>query len=288
RMTLQPAPADSGIVFRRNDLPGQPQLRATLDKARANDLALTLAAGALRIERVELLLAALAGCGIDNAVIELDGPEPPELDGSAAAFAFLIGCAGRQQQKDARKVLTLTRPLRLSAPGRYALLRPGGDARLRLRAAGQCCEHRPGEDDFARSLAPARRAWEEERIVALRRRGLLRGWREDRALTLHDGRLYSPQGLRFADESLRHDLCRALGALSLLGGPWQGTLLLRGASLGMILRLLRRLLNEEDSHAWRALPEPPQEDPLPQAAQPPLPGLADRPLTLPRKAGASL
>jgi UDP-3-O-[3-hydroxymyristoyl] N-acetylglucosamine deacetylase len=269
-MTLHPAPEDSGIVFRRGDLPGLPQLRAEIDKAHATALSLSLRAGSLRIEGVELLLAALSGCGIDNAVVELDGPEVPALDGCAASYAFLIGCAGRQRQEARRKAVEIKRPVRLSAPGRYALLRPGPHQRLRLRGdssgPGRVIEFRPGDDDFARELAPARRAFAPAELDSLRDRGLLRGLDDGRILTLRGGRARSPEGLRFPDEDLRHDLCRTLGLIALLGGPLQGSLLLRGAGLGMALRLLRRLMAEDASHGWLQLPEPAPE-PTPAAAQ---------------------
>ena len=271
RMTLHPAPEDSGIVFRRTDLPGLPQVRAELDKAQATSLSLSLRAGQLRIDSVELLLAALAACGIDNVLIELDGPEVPALDGCAASYAFLIGCAGRQHQEARRKAVEIKRPVRLSAPGRYALLRPGPRPRLRLRGgeapASRLCEYRPEEDDFARELAPARRALEESELRHLRRRGLLRGLEDRQLLTVLDGRPRNPEGLRFADEDLRHDLCRVLGLTALLGGPLQGSLLLRGAGPGMTLRLLRRLMAEDASHGWMQLPEPIPE-PAPAAAEP--------------------
>lgn len=272
-MTLHPAAENSGIVFRRVDLPGLPQLRAGLDKARATSLALSLHAGRLRVDGVELLLAAFAGCGIDNALVELDGPEMPELDGCAATYAFLIGCAGRQRQEARRKAVEVKRPVRLSAPGRYALLRPGPQPRLRLRdskgdSRQRLCEYRLAEGDFTRELAPARRTLDDAELHALRERGLLRGWKEARGLVLRNGRLQSPQGLRFADEDLRHGLCRGLGVLALLGGPLQGSLLLRGAGLGMTLRLLRRLMAEEASYRWTALPEP---APAPRAAEPEAP-----------------
>lgn len=283
-MIMHPAPENSGIVFRRGDLPGQPQLRATLDKAHATQLALSLSAGELRIERAELLLAALAGCGIDNALIELDGPEPPDLDGCAAAFAFLIACAGRQPQDAPRRGLLLTRPLRLSAPGRYALLRPSAEPQLRLRAAERRCSHHPNEDDFARSLAPARRVWEDSQLRALSRRGLLRGWDEKKGLMLRGAQSASPEGQRFADEALRHELCRSLGTLSLLGGPLRGTLLLRGASLGMILRLLRRLQRAEDSHIWREEPEAAAAESPGEAEAPGTRTQQERPFAAPVKA----
>lgn len=269
-MTLHPAATDSGIVFQRADLPGLPQLRASLATARATPLGLTLRAGSLRIDGVELLLAALAGCGIDNAVIELDGPEPPEFDGSAATFAFLIACAGRAPQDAARKAVEVTNTVRLSGPGRYALLRPGSRPRLRLRGncGERCSEYRLSEDDFARELAPARRVLAAERVEALKARGLLRGWEPGRGLVRRDGQLISAQGPRCPDEDLRFGLCSGLGVLSLLGGPLQGALLLRGGPPGMILRLLRRLMAEESSYRWTDLPEPEAESPgaLPAAA----------------------
>lgn len=259
-MTLHPAPEDCGIVFCRSDLPGLPQLRADLDKAHATAQALSLRAGQLRVEGVELLLAALASSGIDNVIVELDGPEVPALDGCAASYAFLIACAGRQRQEARRRAVEIRRPVRLSAPGRYALLRPGPQSRLRLRAgenpARRLCEFRPGEDDFTRELGTARPAFEAAELYDLRRRGLLRGLDDRRLVTIQNGRAGNPEGLRFPDEDLRHQLCRTLGLAALLGGPLQGSLVLRGAGLGMTLRLLRRLMAEDASHGWAQIPEP--------------------------------
>lgn len=287
-MTLRPGAADSGIVFRRADLPGLPQLRAGLATAQATPLGLSLRAGHLRIDGVELLLAAFAGCGIDNAVVDLDGPEPPDLDGSAATLAFLIACAGRLPQEAPRKAVEITNTVRLSGPGRYALLRPGSRPRLRLRGSGErCSEYRLAEDDFARELAPARRVFAAERIERLKARGLLRGWEPRRSLLRRDGLLVSPQGPRYPDEDLRFGLCSGLGVLSLLGAPLQGVLLLRGGPPGMILRLLRRLIAEESSYRWTELPEPELETSLDPRDEPRAAPLAPPPAAAPA-AGAEL
>lgn len=257
-MVLHPAAENAGLVFRRVDLPGLPQLRAGLDTARVTERGLSLTAGELRIDGVELLLAAFAGCGIDNVLVELDGPEIPDLDGSAATFTFLIACAGRAPQEARRKAVEVKRTVRLSAPGRYALLRPGAQPRIRLRepAGKRRGDYDLRDGDFARELASARRVFEADRIDELLDRGLLRGWTPGRSLMRSDGRLSVPGGLRFPDEDLRFGLCRGLGLLGLLGGALEGSLLLRGAGPGMTLRLLRRLMAEEASYGWKEIAEP--------------------------------
>src|SRR5579864_4280977 len=122
-LTFRPAPADHGIVFRRVDL--GVEIAARFDSVVDTRLATVLGFGEARIGTVEHVMAALAGCGIDNVVVELDGPEPPILDGSAAPYVFLLDCAGSVEQDAPRSAIEVRRPVRVTDGDAFAELRPG-------------------------------------------------------------------------------------------------------------------------------------------------------------------
>ena len=260
-LTLRPAPAGAGIVFHRTDLGADIPARfdAVVDTRLCTVLA-NPAAPDIRIGTVEHVLAALHGCGIDNAVIEVDGPEVPVLDGSAAPFMFLIDCCGAVEQDAPRPEIEILRPIRVEDGAASAELRPGGsgfDMALGIAfdaaAIGrQAYSLRLTERSFRAELAAARTFTLASEIAAARQAGLARGGSLDNAVVVDGDRVLNPTGLRMPDEFVRHKLLDAVGDLSLAGARLRGRFVAQRSGHRLNNLLLRALF--ADASAWRPVP----------------------------------
>ncbi len=264
RLTLRPAAAGSGIVLRRTDL--GLEVRAAFDRVADTRLCTLLACPdqpALRVGTVEHVLAALAGCGVDNAVLELDGPEMPVLDGSALPFVFLLDCAGRERQNAPRHAIEVLRPVRVSEGEGFAELRPaspgasGLDLSLSIAfdapAIGrQAFSLRLTEAAFRTELAGARTFTLKREIEGLRAAGLARGGSLDNAVVVDGDAVLNPAGLRMSGEFVRHKMLDAVGDLSLAGAPLRARFTGHRSGHALNNRLLRALF--ADASAWRWAP----------------------------------
>ena len=259
-MTLRPGAPDTGVVFRRVDLDGpQAIVPARWDHVVDTRLCTTIANPAgTRIATIEHLMAALAGSGVDNAIIEIDGPEVPVMDGSSAPFVFLVGCAGLIDQAAARRWLKVLREVRVEDGLRSAALLPADrfevdceidfDSRAVARRHGS---FEMGEGTFAHEIARARTFGFERDVERLRGMGLARGGSLDNAVVIGaDDRVLNPEGLRYDDEFVRHKVLDAVGDLALAGGPLLGRF--HGVRSGheMNNRVLRALFADPDAFAW--------------------------------------
>jgi len=230
QIVLQPADADSGVVFLCTGLPGG---RERLLEARRSNVTQTSlctvlgdASGA-SIGTVEHLLAALSGLQIDNALIEIDGPETPIMDGSAAAFVDAIDQVGVVQQSRPRRCLKIMKPVRVERDGGYAELVPA-DHGLRLdieidfpsRAIGR--QRRVFDIDpitFRREIARARTFGFVSDVQKLWQAGFALGSSLENSIAIDGDEILNPEGLRYADEFVRHKALDAIGDLSLAGAP---------------------------------------------------------------------
>ena len=258
-LTLHPAGEDAGIVFRRTDL--GIEVPARFDTVVDTRLCTVLAPASqpqARVATVEHVMAALSACGIDNAVVALDGPEVPVLDGSSAPFMFLIECAGRSVQSAPRGVIEVLKPLRVEERGGFAELRPSHAPGLSLSlsiefaaaAIGrQAYSMRLSEDGFRRELADCRTFTLRQEIEAMRSAGLALGGTLDNAVVVDGASVLNPAGLRRPDEFVRHKMLDAVGDLALAGHPLRGVFIGHRSGHGLNNRLLRRLL--ADPTAWR-------------------------------------
>ena len=257
RMELQPADAGSGIWFRRVDLLGRPLLAARWDNVRESPLCTSLTDGGLvGVMTIEHLMAALAGIGLDNAVVELDGPEVPAMDGSAAPFVFLAECAGLEEQAAARQYIEVLKPVRVSDADARATLTPsdgfsiGFDIEFRASAIGrQRAYFDAASETFKDALAGARTFGLIEDVEGMRSRGLALGGSLDNAVVVAGDQVLNAGGLRYRDEFVRHKMLDTLGDLALAGAPILGHF--HGSRSGHALnnRLLRALF--ADNRAWR-------------------------------------
>ena len=256
KMTLHPGAIDSGIVFRLNDgeTPGR-EVAASWRNAIETPLCTTLCDSGLRIATIEHLLSAFAGSGVDNAVVELDGPEVPIMDGSAAPFLFLIDCAGTVAQKAARRSLRVLKRVSIEEAGRYATLEPADGFTLDFeisfdsRAVGrQSWSVELTNDSYREQIARARTFGFLKDIDQMRANGLARGGSLDNAVVFDGNSVLNEGGLRFENEPVRHKILDSIGDLYLAGAPIIGRFTGYCAGHALNLRLLQALF--ADSSAW--------------------------------------
>jgi UDP-3-O-[3-hydroxymyristoyl] N-acetylglucosamine deacetylase len=257
-MTLRPAEPDSGIVFRRTDIAGGGvEIPARWDAVVDTRLNTTLGDGnGVTVGTVEHVMAALAGAGIDNAIIELNGPEVPIMDGSAAPFIFLIECAGVVEQSAPRRVIEILRPVSVGDRDRSAMLSPGNSfsVSFEIDFKGTLIQQQQFFGDFSngafrRDIARARTFGFEEEVEALQAAGLARGGSLDNAIVVSGDRILNDDGLRFDDEFVRHKVLDSIGDLYLAGGQIIGHFHGFRSGHGLNHELLRALFDNED--AWR-------------------------------------
>jgi len=260
-LTFKPAPVDHGVVFRRTDL--GIDIPARFDRVVDTTLSTVLGRGDARIGTVEHVMAALAGCGIDNVLVEVDGAEPPILDGSAAPYVFLLDCAGSVEQDGPQSAIEVRRTVRVADGDAFAELRPatpvgmpGLDMALSIDfesvAIGrQALSLRLTPDSFRHELARARTFALAKDVDRLRAAGLARGGSLENAVVVDQARVLNPTGLRMPDEFARHKLLDAVGDLALAGLPLHGRFIAHRSGHALNNRLLRALF--ADSSAWREI-----------------------------------
>lgn len=231
-LILKPAPVDSGITFVRTDLaPKGVAIKASWENVVDTRLCSKLGnSEGVTIGTVEHLMAALRGCGIDNAVVELNGPEVPIMDGSASPFIFLIECAGILLQTFPRRVIEVLKEVSVEKNGAKATLSPSNHFSLTFdfQTPGRSVNlvqsfHFGGTKDcFKKSLSRARTFGFYEDVEYLREAGLAQGGSLDNAVVIKDGQVMNATGLRYDDEMVRHKALDAVGDLFLAGAPVLG------------------------------------------------------------------
>jgi UDP-3-O-[3-hydroxymyristoyl] N-acetylglucosamine deacetylase len=260
-LTLKPAPADSGIVFKRVDRDGI-EIPAKAKHLSSINHATCLARGDVRIETVEHLLAALTTLGVDNVTVELDAPEVPIMDGSAAPFIYLIHEAGIRELTDERRYIRLTRPLSVEHDGRQIAAYPSDTLRISytINFSHPLLKHQEhslhiDDSSFTEEIAPARTFGFQKDVEVLRQNGLALGGSLDNAVVLSEtGVLNNP--LRFPDEFVRHKILDVLGDLSLLNRPLLAHIVAVRAGHGLHTELVHEILNSPDHWELAPLPEP--------------------------------
>lgn len=225
RLTIKPAPAGHGIVFRRVDLPGSPEIRASIGLVGDLVRATTITSEQGSIHTVEHVLSALAGCAIDNAVIEMDASEPPILDGSAKPFVDLV-IQGEPIEQDAdREFFTLDEPVTVQRGGSSLIAMPHDRLKISCTSAddrGIHAQHLSLEinpDVYIAQIAAARTFTIYEDIEPLLKLGKIKGGSLDCAVVLRGDKVISKEPLRFKDEFVRHKILDILGDVALLGMP---------------------------------------------------------------------
>lgn len=227
-LAFLPAPPNTGIRFRRVDLEGRPEIEARTENVVETTRSTTLGRGNVKVHTVEHLLAALAGLGVDNAVIELNASEPPIADGSARDFTTLLESVGLVPQGEPREPYAVTEALELNAGDTYMSVFPHDRLRISCTSADRNGRHTQyyslevNPETWKRDLAPARTFCFFEEIEYLIRNGLIRGGSLENAVVIRDDAVLTTEPLRYPDEFVRHKILDILGDLSLLGRPLLG------------------------------------------------------------------
>lgn len=232
-LRILPASPNAGIVFRRTDLPGAPKLPAHLSFVRETPRCTRLANQDAAIYMVEHLLSALRGMGVDNAEIEVEGPEIVSGDGSSQLFVELLEKAGIEEQSAPRKFVKITEPIYFSEKEVHLVALPASDFQVSytlhypqsplLRSQFYSFSLTP--DRFKAEIAPCRTFSLYEEILPFIEKGVIKGGGLENALVIKGDQIMNPEGARFPDEMVRHKILDLIGDLSLVGAPILGHIL---------------------------------------------------------------
>lgn len=260
-ITLRPAQPDTGIVFRRVDLPLPVDIEATATAVTDTRLASTLSKGDVKVFTVEHLMSACAGLSIDNLYVDITAEEIPILDGSAASFVFLLQSAGIELQNAPRRFIRLIKPVEvregLGSTEKWARLEPFHGFKLSFEidfdhpavdATGQRVEFDMSVDSYAKDIARARTFGFTKDVEMMRANGLALGGGLDNAIVMDDYKILNAEGLRYDDEFVKHKILDAMGDLYLVGKPFLASYSARRSGHGLNNLLLRELLKRTD--AW--------------------------------------
>jgi UDP-3-O-[3-hydroxymyristoyl] N-acetylglucosamine deacetylase len=256
-MTLGPAPVNAGIVFRRTDLDPPVEIRADGMYVGETTLGTTLVRDGVRVATVEHLMSALAGTGIDNALVELSATEVPIMDGSAGPFVFLIQSAGVAEQNAAKRFIRIRRPVEVRDGDKWARFAPYDGFRIDFeiefdhpvfKRHSQRAAMDFSSTSFLREISRARTFGFMRDLEFLRSMNLGRGGSLDNAIVLDDYRILNDDGLRYENEFVRHKILDAIGDLYLLGHSVIGEFSGFKSGHGLNNQLLRALVRNEA--AW--------------------------------------
>ncbi len=256
-MTLRPAQPNTGIMFRRVDLDQPVDIPATAFRVTDTRLCSTLEESGAKVATVEHLMSAFAGLGIDNAWVDLDGPEVPIMDGSAGPFVFLIQSAGIEEQAAPKRFIRVRRAIEVSDQDKWARLEPFDGFRLSfsieydhpvLSRSGQTATVDFAETSYVKEVARARTFGFMQDVEALRSSGLALGGSLDNAVVMDEFRVLNAEGLRYQDEFVKHKVLDAVGDLYLAGHPLIGSFSAHKSGHALNNKLVRALL--ADREAW--------------------------------------
>src|SRR6266545_5799009 len=258
-LSLKPAPADFGIRFRRTDLGGI-EIPATVQHLAGMQYATGLARDAGSVDTVEHLLSALVSLGIDNAIVELNTPEVPIMDGSAAPFIYLIQEAGVKRLAAPRKYLKVQQPIALSRGDKRIAIYPSDHFKVTYSIAfdhpllrHQSRTIRITEESFVEDIAPARTFGFLKEVEMLRQQGLALGGSLENAIVIGDTGVLN-NALRYEDEFVRHKILDVIGDMALVGSPIIGHLVAHRGGHALHTAFAARVLEESD--AWTLVDAP--------------------------------
>jgi UDP-3-O-[3-hydroxymyristoyl] N-acetylglucosamine deacetylase len=260
-LTLRPAQPDTGIVFRRVDLPLPVDIPVSAHAVTDTRLASTISNGAVKVHTVEHLMSACAGLGLDNLYVDITAEEVPILDGSSASFVFLLQSAGIELQKAARRFVRVRRPVEVrEGEGdslKWARLEPYHGYKLSFEidfahrvvdSTGQRAEFDLSSGSYVRDIARARTFGFTKDVELMRSNGLSLGGGLDNAVVMDDYRVLNTEGLRYDDEFVKHKILDAMGDLYLIGKPLLASYSAFRSGHALNNKLLRELLAHSDAY----------------------------------------
>lgn len=254
-LSLKPAPVDTGIVFRRVDLDPAVDIPAVAENVGDTTLSTTLVSRGVKISTVEHLLSAMAGLGIDNAVVEVSAPEVPIMDGSAGPFVFLIQSAGIQEQAASKKFIRIKKEVHVIEGDKKASFKPFNGFKVsfgidfdhpafRNRTLQATIDF--SSTSFVKEVSRARTFGFMHEIEYLRSKGLAKGGSMDNAIVVDDYRVLNENGLRCEDEFVKHKILDAIGDLYLLGNSLIGEFSAHKSGHALNNKSLRQLISQPD------------------------------------------
>jgi UDP-3-O-[3-hydroxymyristoyl] N-acetylglucosamine deacetylase len=256
-MVLRPAPANSGIVFRRTDLDEAVDIPAAAGNVSQTTLGTSLTQGTATVSTVEHLMSALAGLGIDNLVVELSAAEVPIMDGSAGPFVFLLQSAGIEEQNAAKRFVRIRKSIKVEDGDKWARFDPYDGFKVNFEIEfdhpvftrrSQAASMDFSTTTFLREVSRARTFGFMRDLEYMRARNLALGGNLDNAIVLDDYRILNEDGLRYEDEFVKHKILDAIGDLYLLGHSLIGEFSGYKSGHGLNNRLVRALM--ADASAW--------------------------------------
>ncbi|MDP4608509.1 MAG: UDP-3-O-acyl-N-acetylglucosamine deacetylase, partial [Burkholderiaceae bacterium] len=259
-LTLRPAPPDTGIVFRRVDLPTPVEIPVHALAVTDTRLASTIENHGAKVHTIEHLMSALAGLGLDNAYIDITAEEVPILDGSAASFVYLLQSAGVVMQPAPKRFIRVLKRVEVrEGEGKHvkwARLDPYHGYKLKFEiefahpavdATGQCVEFDLGSGQYAREIARARTFGFTRDVEMMRANGLALGGGLDNAIVMDDVKVLNADGLRYSDEFVKHKILDAMGDLFVVGKPLLAAYSAYRSGHAMNNQLLRALMSQPDA-----------------------------------------
>jgi UDP-3-O-[3-hydroxymyristoyl] N-acetylglucosamine deacetylase len=260
-LTLRPAAPDTGIVFRRIDLPEPVDIKVSAAAVTDTRMASTLSCGNAKVLTVEHLMSACAGLGVDNLYVDITAEEVPILDGSAASFVFLLQSAGIVLQNAPRRFIRLLKPVEVrdgqGASEKWARLEPYHGYKLSFEidfdhpavdSTGQRVVFDMSTDSYSKDIARARTFGFTKDVEMMRANGLALGGGMDNAIVMDDYKVLNAGGLRYDDEFVKHKILDAMGDLYLVGKPFLASYSAFRSGHGLNNLLLRELLKHPE--AW--------------------------------------
>jgi UDP-3-O-[3-hydroxymyristoyl] N-acetylglucosamine deacetylase len=260
-LTLRPAAPDTGIVFRRVDLPQPVDIVISAEAVTDTRLASTISSGSAKVHTVEHLMSACAGLGIDNLIVDITAEEVPILDGSASSFVFLLQSAGIALQAAPKRFIRVIKPVEVregeGANVKWARLSPYEGYKLSFEidfdhpavdSTGQRVEFDFSLNSYSRDIARARTFGFTKDVEMMRANGLALGGGLDNAIVMDDYKVLNSDGLRYNDEFVKHKILDAMGDLYLLGKPLLAAYSAFRSGHAMNNKLLRELLSRKDAY----------------------------------------
>ena len=260
-LTLRPAAPDTGIVFRRIDLPQPVDIVISAEAVTDTRLASTISSGGAKVHTVEHLMSACAGLGIDNLIVDITAEEVPILDGSASSFVFLLQSAGIALQPAPKRFIRVIKPVEVregeGANVKWARLTPYEGYKLSFEidfdhpavdSTGQRVEFDFSLNSYSRDIARARTFGFTKDVEMMRANGLALGGGLDNAIVMDDYKVLNSDGLRYNDEFVKHKILDAMGDLYLLGKPLLAAYSAFRSGHAMNNKLLRELLSRKDAY----------------------------------------
>ena len=254
-LTLLPAVEDHGVVFARTDLPGKPTVPARSGCVVDTSLATTLGRDGVRVGTVEHLLSAISGLGVDNLRVEVDGPEVPIMDGSAAPFAAMIRNAGVRVQQAPKSFLVIKKPVAVADGDKEAMLTPARSFKVSCTIdfkhpliTDQSFELDFSDHSFSREISRARTFGFLKDVEKLKRMGLARGGSLENAIVVDEYSILNQEPLRFSNEFVRHKILDCIGDVALFGHPVIGHLRVHKTGHALNHKLVEKVLADPSSY----------------------------------------